>query len=128
MGDGFGIPREGLTGACSASAPESRLYMATRLVEPLPDVANGIAIERAVEHLRHIAGVRRSKHVGQFPQGMRVGERLDVIEIQSRPGDAVRRIEIVSDTSDNPLGRRSTPRSPNPSRQDIAGTRNRPAT
>jgi hypothetical protein len=54
----------------------------TGFVKPANDVAHRIAVKRAVQLPRHIADIRRSDHIGQFAQRVRVIERLDVVDVQ----------------------------------------------
>src|SRR4029077_21144686 len=45
-------------------------------VEPLPDIRDGILVERLVKTLRYVADMRRCQYVVQRPEGVRRRQRL----------------------------------------------------
>src|SRR5580700_10825550 len=56
-------------------------------VEPLPNIRNGILVERVVKTLRYVADVRRCQDVVQRPEGVCWRQRLSVEYIDRRAGD-----------------------------------------
>src|ERR1700682_6486343 len=55
--------------------------------EPLPNIRNGILVERLVQTIRYVADMRRRQHVVQRPEGVRRRQRLSVEYIDRRAGD-----------------------------------------
>jgi light-regulated signal transduction histidine kinase (bacteriophytochrome) len=45
-------------------------------VEPLPNIRDGILVERLVKNVRYVADMRRCQYVVQRPEGVRRGQRL----------------------------------------------------
>src|SRR5438445_3204379 len=56
-------------------------------VEPLPNIRDGILVERLVKTMRYVADMRRCQYVVQRPQGVRQRQRLDVEYVDRRAGD-----------------------------------------
>src|SRR5277367_199634 len=56
-------------------------------IEPLPDIRNGVLVERLVKTLRYVAYMRRCQHVVQRPEGVRRRQRLSVEYVDRRAGD-----------------------------------------
>src|ERR1700747_141558 len=56
-------------------------------VEPLPDIRDGILVERFVKTVRYVADMRRCQYVLQRPEGVRRRQRLDVEYVDRRAGD-----------------------------------------
>ena len=56
-------------------------------VEPLPDIRDGILVERLVKAMRYIAEMRRCEYVVQRPEGVRRRQRLNVEYVDRRAGD-----------------------------------------
>src|ERR1700693_982975 len=56
-------------------------------VEPLPNIRDGILVERLVKTMRHIADMRRCQYVVQRPEGMRPRQGLHVEYVDRRAGD-----------------------------------------
>src|SRR5467141_3684657 len=56
-------------------------------VEPLPNVRDGILVERLVKTVRYVADMRRCQYVAQRPEGVRRRQRLDVEYVDRRAGD-----------------------------------------
>src|SRR5271170_1208299 len=56
-------------------------------IEPLPDIRNGVLVERLVKTLRYVAEMRRCQYVVQRPEGVRRRQRLNVEYIDGRAGD-----------------------------------------
>src|SRR6202165_2861308 len=56
-------------------------------VEPLPNIRDGILVERLVKTMRYVADMRRCQYVVQRPEGVRRRQRLDVEYIDRRGGD-----------------------------------------
>jgi hypothetical protein len=46
--------------------------------EPLPNIQDGILVERLVKTMRHIADMRRCQYVVQRPEGVRRRQPLNV--------------------------------------------------
>src|SRR5713226_4435100 len=58
-------------------------------VEPLPNIRNGILVERLVQTMRHVAHMRRCQYVVQRPEGVSRRQRLNVeYVVDRRAGDA----------------------------------------
>ena len=55
--------------------------------EPLPNVRDGVVVERLVETLRYVADMRRCEHVVQCPEGVRRRQRLNIEYVDRRAGD-----------------------------------------
>src|SRR6266851_4442724 len=58
-------------------------------VEPLPDIRDGILVERLVETMRYVAQMRRCQYVVQCPEGVRQRQRLNVEYVDRRAGDSL---------------------------------------
>src|SRR4029077_6243404 len=56
-------------------------------VEPLPNIRDGILVERLVKTLRYVADMRRCQYVVQRPEGVRPRQRLNVEYVDRRAGD-----------------------------------------
>src|SRR5580698_499225 len=56
-------------------------------VEPLPNVRDGILVERLVKAMRYVAEVRRCQCIVQCPEGVRRRQRLNVEYVDGRAGD-----------------------------------------
>src|SRR5271163_4202817 len=56
-------------------------------IEPLPDIRNGVLVERLVKTLRYVAQMRRCQYVVQRPEGVRGRQRLNVEYVDRRAGD-----------------------------------------
>src|SRR5271169_4230202 len=56
-------------------------------IEPLPDIRNGVLVERLVKTLRYVAQMRRRQYVVQRPEGVRRRQRLNVEYVDRRAGD-----------------------------------------
>src|SRR5260370_9594899 len=56
-------------------------------VEPLPNVRDGILVERLVKTVRYVADMWRCQYVIQRPEGMRRRQRLSVEYIDRRATD-----------------------------------------
>ena len=56
-------------------------------VEPLPNIRDGMLVERLVKTMRHIADMRRCQDVIQRPEGVRRRQRLNVKYVDRRAAD-----------------------------------------
>src|SRR6202048_1361129 len=56
-------------------------------IEPLPDIRDGILVERLVKTMRYVADMRRCQYVVQRPEGVRRRQRLNVEYVDRRAGD-----------------------------------------
>ena len=56
-------------------------------VEPLPNIRDGILVERLVKTMRYVADMRRCQYVVQRPEGVRWKQRLNVEYVDRRAGD-----------------------------------------
>src|SRR5260370_11229073 len=56
-------------------------------VEPLPNIRDGILVERLVKAMRYVADMRRYQYVVQCPEGVRRRQRLNVEYVDGRAGD-----------------------------------------
>src|SRR6267154_2100806 len=56
-------------------------------VEPLPNIRDGILVERIVKIMRYVADMRRREYVVEGPEGVRRGQRLNVEYVDRRAGD-----------------------------------------
>src|SRR5260370_1922294 len=56
-------------------------------VEPLPDIRDGILVERLVKTMRYVADMRRCQYVVQRAEGVRRRQRLNVEYVDRRAGD-----------------------------------------
>src|SRR6266446_120043 len=56
-------------------------------VEPLPNIRDGILVERLVKTIRYVADMRCCQYVVQRPEGVRRRQRLDVEYVDRRAGD-----------------------------------------
>src|SRR6202035_6063922 len=58
-----------------------------RVVEPLPNIRDGILVKRLVQTIRYVADMRRGQYVVQRPEGVRRWQRLSVEYVDRRAGD-----------------------------------------
>src|SRR5713226_8789748 len=58
-------------------------------LEPLPNIRDGILVERLVKTMRYVADMRRCQYVVQRPQGVRRRQRLNVEYVDRRAGDVL---------------------------------------
>src|SRR6202790_3162473 len=56
-------------------------------VEPLPNIRDGILVERLVKTMRYVADMRRCQYVVQRPEGVRRRQRLNVEYVDRHAGD-----------------------------------------
>src|SRR6478672_11659052 len=56
-------------------------------VEPLPNIRDGILVERLVKTMRYVADMRRRQYVVQRPERVRRRQRLSVEYVNRRAGD-----------------------------------------
>src|ERR1700677_3343587 len=56
-------------------------------VEPLPNIRDGILVERLVKTVRNVADMRRCQYVVQRPEGVLRRQRLNVEYVDRRAGD-----------------------------------------
>src|SRR6202023_3766734 len=56
-------------------------------VEPLPNIRDGILVERLVMTIRYVADMRRCQYVVQRPEGERRRQRLNVEYVDRRVSD-----------------------------------------
>src|ERR1700730_1573234 len=56
-------------------------------VETLPNIRDGILVERLVKAIRYVADMRRCQYVVQRPEGVRCRQRLNVEYVDRRAGD-----------------------------------------
>src|SRR5216684_4527397 len=56
-------------------------------VEPLPNIRDGILVERLVKTVRYVADMRRCQYVVQRPEGVSRRQRLNVEYVDRRAGD-----------------------------------------
>src|SRR6267378_543103 len=56
-------------------------------VEPLPNIRDGILVQRLVKTMRDVADMRRCQYVLQRPEGVRRRQRLNVEYVDRRAGD-----------------------------------------
>src|SRR6266446_8995429 len=54
------------------------------ILEPLPNIRDGILVERLVKTMRYVADVRRCQYVVQRPEGVRRRQRLNVEYVDRR--------------------------------------------
>src|SRR4029077_2378065 len=57
-------------------------------VEPLPDIRDGILVERLVKTVRYVADMRRGQDVFQRPEGVIRRQGLDVEHVERRASNA----------------------------------------
>src|SRR5437016_11030710 len=58
-------------------------------VEPLPNIRDGILVERLVKSMRYVGDMRCCQDVVQRPEGVRRRQRLNVEHIDRRAGDLI---------------------------------------
>src|SRR5579862_4629142 len=58
-------------------------------IEPLPNIRDGILVERLVKTVRYIADMRRCQYVVERPEGVRRRQRLNVEYVDRRAGDSL---------------------------------------
>src|SRR5258706_10506897 len=56
-------------------------------VEPLPNIRDGILVERLVKIMRYVSDMRRREYVVERPEGVRRRQRLNVEYVDRRAGD-----------------------------------------
>src|SRR5258708_23305289 len=56
-------------------------------VEPIPNIRDGVFVERLVKTLRYVADMRRCQYVVQRPEGVIRRQRLNVEYVDRRAGD-----------------------------------------
>src|SRR6267142_1545610 len=56
-------------------------------VEPLPNIRDGILVERLVKIMRYVSDMRRREYVVEGPEGVRRKQRLGVEYVGRRAGD-----------------------------------------
>src|SRR5260370_26087700 len=56
-------------------------------VQPFVNVRDSILVERLVEAVRYVADMRRCQYVVQRPEGVILGQRLNVEYVDRRAGD-----------------------------------------
>src|SRR6202022_495321 len=56
-------------------------------VEPLPNIRDGILVERLVKTMRYVAQMRRCQYVVQRPEGVRRRQRLNVEYVDRSTGN-----------------------------------------
>src|SRR6202023_4287177 len=56
-------------------------------LEPLPNIRDGILVERLVMTMRYVAEMRRRQYVVQRPEGVRRRQRLNIEYVDRRAGD-----------------------------------------
>jgi hypothetical protein len=56
-------------------------------VEPLPNIRDGILVERLVKTVRYVADMRRCQHVVERPERVIRRQRLNVEYVDCRAGD-----------------------------------------
>src|SRR5882724_4599355 len=57
--------------------------------EPLPNIRDGILVERLVQAARYVADMRRCQYVVEGPEGVRRRQRLNVENVDRRAGDSL---------------------------------------
>src|SRR6202163_4985031 len=55
--------------------------------EPLPNIRDGILVERLVKTVRYVADMRRCQYVVQRPEGVRRRQRLNFEYVDRRASD-----------------------------------------
>src|SRR5882762_10787758 len=68
-------------------------------VEPLPNIRDGILVERLVKAMRYVAEMRRCQYVVQRPERVRRRQRLNVEYVDRRAGDLL----VLQDTDQSLL-------------------------
>src|SRR6266478_5032761 len=58
-------------------------------VEPLPNIRDGILVERLVKIMRYVSDMRRREYVVEGPEGVRRRQRLNVEYVDRRAGDSL---------------------------------------
>src|SRR6266481_704031 len=56
-------------------------------IKPLPNIRDGILVERLVMTMRCVADMRRCQYVVEGPEGVRRRQRLNVEYVERRAGD-----------------------------------------
>src|SRR5580698_649987 len=56
-------------------------------VEPVPNIRDGILVERLIKTVRYVADMRRRQHIIQRPEGVRRRQRLHAEYVDRRAGD-----------------------------------------
>src|ERR1700692_3609290 len=80
-------------------------------VEPLPNIRDGVLVERLVKTVRYVADMRRCQYVVQRPEGVRRRQRLNVECVDRCAGDllVVQRADQSSLFDDRPARRIDQP-------------------
>src|SRR6266481_5226404 len=80
-------------------------------VEPLPNIRDGILVERLVKIMRYVSDMRRSEQVVEGPEGVRRRQRLNVEYVDRRAGDlpALQRADQSLIVDDRPARRIDQP-------------------
>src|SRR5580692_5176604 len=58
-------------------------------VEPLPNIRDGVPVERRVKTMRYVADMRRCQYVVQRPKRVIRRQRLNVEYVDGRAGDSL---------------------------------------
>jgi hypothetical protein len=58
-------------------------------VEPLPDIRDGILVERPVKARRYVPEMRRCQYVVQRPEGVRLRQPFNVEYVDRGTGDSL---------------------------------------
>src|SRR5258706_15807460 len=56
-------------------------------VEPLPNIRDGMLVERLVKTVRYVGDMRRRQYIAQRPERVRRRQRLNVEYVDRRAGD-----------------------------------------
>src|SRR5437660_12678215 len=56
-------------------------------VEPLPDIRDGILVERLIKSMRYVAEMRRCQYVVKRPEGVRRRQRFNIEYVDRRAHD-----------------------------------------
>src|SRR6266478_10182557 len=78
----------GIVFPCSCRVRTNFPHSDSMRVEPLPNVRDGILVERLVKTIRYVADMRRCQYVVQRPEGVRRRQRLNVEYVDRRAGDS----------------------------------------
>src|SRR5580704_14394886 len=68
---------------------EARGWWPLVRVEPLPDIRDGILVERLVKAMRYVPEMRRCQYIVQRPEGVRRRQRLNVEYVDRGAGDSL---------------------------------------
>src|SRR5260370_14104770 len=80
-------------------------------VEPLPNIRDGILVERIVKIMRYVSDMRRREYVVEGPEGVRRRQRLNVEYVDRRAGDllVLQHTDQTSLVADRPARRVDQP-------------------